>query len=458
MKPAGPHRDTVAAVATAAGRAAIGIVRITGPEAHAVLSAVVPSLGPDCAPRRAYAAWAVDPETGERIDRVLALRFDEGASYTGECSAEIQAHGGATNMQRLLSAVMAAGASPAPAGEFTRRAFMSGRMDLVQAEAVALMVSACSARAARASASQLAGGLSRAIEKARGPLVRALVSLEASLDFPDDDVGDPDQARIRSHLEDSLERVEALLGTWHRSQKIFGGLRVVLAGPPNAGKSSLMNRILGTERALTDARPGTTRDYLEQATEVDGVQVVLVDTAGVREGGRRVETLGIQMSLREVRSADVVLLVVDSAGITPEALESLVSEAPDGSVVVAVNKVDLDQRMDDDSSQRIRPFSSHRVSALTGEGVEEMISRVVAGHVQDSEAREVLLSCERHRHLLERSRGELAGVLAALDDGIPLDVLASCIRQAVAPLDELTGRQVLDQVLDEIFSTFCIGK
>lgn len=458
MRCAEHEPSTVAAIATAPGPAAIGVLRLSGPASHELLRALVPAVGRVPAERRFVTGWAVDPDTGERIDRVMAVAFPAGGSYTGEAAAEIHGHGGALVLERLLEAALRAGARAAPPGEFTRRAFLNGRLDLVQAEAVAQLVSAQGTRAARASLDQLSGGLSRSLEDARRPLVEALALVEASLDFPDEEVPDPGEQVLAAHIDSARRRLVELAGTWRRARRIFEGVRVVLAGPPNSGKSSLFNRILGRERALIDEQPGTTRDYLESSVETQGTLVTLVDTAGLRGGAGRVEAQGIEMSLEALAGADVVVLVVDGTGIAAGALGRLRSAARQVPIVVAVNKIDLGRTRDRESTSLLAPFERHLVSARTGEGVGALLDALAGGRADEANAATAMITQVRHRDLVERAAGELEGCLEDLAADVPPDLLAVRIRLATAHIDAITGREVGPEVLDEIFARFCIGK
>ncbi len=449
--------DTIAAIATAAGRGAIGIVRLSGPLAHRILRVVVPSLK-GAITGRILSGWARDPRTGTPIDHVVALAFDEARSSTGEKAAELQAHGGPAVLEQLLEAALWAGAVPAPPGEFTRRAFLNGRMDLLQAEAVAQLVAAKGERAARASARQLAGSLTGAIERARAPLLEALVELEAELDFADEDLPDADREHVRRLLEASHDALDRLHGTWRTSSRIFEGVRVVIAGPPNAGKSSLFNRLLGRDRALVHPEPGTTRDYLEASTAIAGIAFTLVDTAGLREAPGSVERRGIEMSIEAAASADVILLVVDSAGIDGHSLDSLARAAPDAEVLVAENKTDLPDRMGPGPAALLDGFERHEVSASTGDGLDGL--RASLGHiaVDRADPGSAVLACVRHRDLVGTAAQDISRTLAALASGTSSDVLAGEIRTALSRLDELTGREAVPELLDAIFGRFCVGK
>ena len=453
-----PERDTVAAVATPPGRGGIGIVRITGPRSREVLRAVVPSLPDPIPERRVFTAWARDVRTGERLDRVIAFVFDPSSSYTAEEAAEIQGHGGPLVLDRILSAALAAGAVPAPPGEFTRRAFLGGRMDLVQAEAVAELVAAGADRAASASVLQLAGGLSRELDAARAPLVEALSLLEASLDFADEAIPDADPTAILRLVEGSRSRLGRLLATWEGSRRIFQGVRVALAGPPNTGKSSLFNRLLGRDRAIVDAEPGTTRDFIEARASILGIRLTLVDTAGIRPGGGRIETLGMELALDAVRSADVVLLVVDASGVRPEPLRALVDAAPGVRMVAAVNKIDLPDRIDAASLSLLSSLRTFEVSALTGAGVADLARHLALGEGALADLEGPMLSCTRHRDLVSQALSDLDRARDAISRSLPAEIVSAEIREAISRLDCLTGREAVPEVLDAIFSHFCVGK
>jgi tRNA modification GTPase len=364
-----------------------------------------------------FTGWARDPLSRERIDQVVVFAFDPASSHTGQEAAEIHGHGGPAVLDRLLSAAIAAGAAPAPPGEFTRRAFLSGRIDLLQAEAVALIVAAAGNRAASASALQLAGGLSREFAASRSPLVTALSQLEATLDFPDDEIPPPDPASISQLLSQARERLGRL-----------------------------------------DPEPGTTRDYLEARMERSGIGLTLVDTAGLRQEPGRIEKAGMELSREAVRSADVLLLVVDASGITAEALNQLPGSSPGVRTIVAINKIDLDERMDPQSLSLLEPLVRFQVSALTGEGVSALASHLVDQEASHVDLEGPVLTCTRHRDLVSRAADDIDRATSAMRDGLPVEILAAEIRSSLAHIDELTGRETVPDVLDEIFSSFCIGK
>jgi tRNA modification GTPase len=267
----------------------------------------------------------------------------------------------------------------------------------------------------------------------------------------------PDPDAIASLIEEASARLGRLLETWEGGRRIFQGVRVVLAGPPNAGKSSLFNRLIGRRRAIVDPAPGTTRDYLEARLERAGIGLTLVDTAGLRSRPGRIERLGMELSREAVQGADIVLLVVDASGITSHAL-ALLEEASGARTVVAINKIDLDERMDADSLSLLEPLPRHEVSALTGEGVDALAAHLVGGEAASVDLEGPVLSCTRHRDLVSRAAGDLEKARQIVRDGLPAEILASELRSALSRIDELTGRETVPDVLDEIFSRFCIGK
>ena len=427
--------STIAAIATPAGSGGVGIVRLSGPDAISIATAVVRRPLP---PRRAVVSWAYDPGSGERIDEVLAIAMPGPRSYTGEDVAELQGHGGAENLARLLGAVLGAGAVMAGPGEFTRRAFENGRIDLTQAEAVAGVIAAGSERALRAAQRQLAGELGREIGSLQDEAVTALAGIEASIDFPDEGLSFPGP-------EAALTRVQAgihgLLATTEVGRALHEGLEVALIGPPNVGKSSLLNALVGEERALVAAAPGTTRDYVEVRVVWDGIPVTLVDTAGEREAESEIERRGVALGRARAARADVRVWVRD---VTDPGGD------PPSGVLVVWNKVD----------QGPAPSGELAVSATTGAGLSSLRAAVLAagggGSVDGGEG--VVVTSARQRALLVAAEGALARGLVALREGAPVELVAADVREVVTRLGEVTGAEVGDEVLDRLFASFCIGK
>ncbi len=434
--------DTIAAVATPAGRGGIGIVRVSGPNTPRIATAL---LGRAPEARRAVLSAFLDAR-GARVDEGIALYFPAPRSYTGEDVLELQGHGGPVVTHEVLAAVLDAGARLAEPGEFTRRAFLNGRLDLAQAEAVADLIDASSREAARSALRSLGGEFSSAI----GALVAQLTELraltEAMLDFPEEDVD-------RLHREDArarLGRVRAaladVLAKSRQGSLLRTGIHVVLAGRPNVGKSSLLNRLAGEDRAIVAAVPGTTRDAVREAIQIQGVPVVVVDTAGLHVAGDEVEQLGMERTRREMAHADIVLLVVETGNLEPPA-----EPLPAGATRIdVVNKIDLVP-----GTPAGRQGDRIFVSARTGDGLDALRDALLEASGWSAGGETVFLARERHLRALRSAHGHLEA--AAVQAG-QWEFFAEELRLAQEVLGAITGRVSSDDLLGEIFSRFCIGK
>jgi tRNA modification GTPase len=434
-------RDTIAAIATPPGRGGIGIVRVSGPNAPRIATALtggVPSA------RQATVCRFRDA-AGRRIDEGLALYFAAPHSYTGEPVLELHGHGGSMVMQMLLSACVEAGARLAEPGEFTRRAFLEGKLDLAQAEAVADLIDASSREAARSALRSLSGEFSSAIHALLAELIALRALVEAMLDFPEEEVDG-------LHVEDARARLTrldiALQETLAKSRQgslLRTGIHVVIAGCPNVGKSSLLNRLAGEERAIVTALPGTTRDALRESIEIDGMPLVLVDTAGLRSSDDEVERLGMQRTRQELERADVVLEVME-AGSTGDSFAG----DPGGSTRIRVyNKSDL-------APGFVAPEAGAvTVSAKTGAGIDTLREALLRAAGWSATGESVFLARERHINALERARAHTRAAAGAVRQW---ELLAEELRLAQESLGIITGEFVADDLLGEIFSRFCIGK
>jgi tRNA modification GTPase len=434
-------RDTIAAIATPPGRGGIGIVRISGPAVARIAKQVVGSL-----PRPREAAKArFRAADGEPVDEGIALYFPAPHSYTGEEVLELQGHGGPVVMQALLSACVDAGARLADPGEFTRRAFLEGRLDLAQAESVADLIDASSREAARSALRSLSGEFSAAIEALRSQLVELRALTEAQLDFPEEELDALHRddaarrlARIRASLEEVLEKSRQ--GALLRS-----GVHAVLAGPPNVGKSSLLNRLAGEERAIVTPIPGTTRDVLREPVQIDGVPLVLADTAGLRASGDEIERLGMERTRAELERADVVLAVHEAGS------QAQVQLAPPGSAAARIdvyNKSDLHPGF-------VPPAGALAVSAKTGAGLDALRKAILQAAGWSATGESVFLARERHLRGLASARDHLSSASAQAERW---ELFAEELRLAHEALGSITGAFGADDLLGEIFSRFCIGK
>lgn len=446
-----PLLDTIAALATPLGRSAIAVVRISGDRAGELLALVAPEAG-TFEPRRPRLVSLKDLD-GEPIDEGVVTLFGAPASFTGEDLAEISVHGSPVVVERLLRAVVAAGARPARPGEFTERAFRLGKMDLVRAEAIRDLIDARTEAAARASVGRLEGALSSRLAGAREDLLAAATSLTATIDFSEDvgEAVDPGVVRRLASARDALARLAA---SYDIGRLLSAGCRVAILGRPNAGKSTLFNALLGTARAIVTDVPGTTRDALEATLDVRGVPVELVDTAGLRVTDDRVEKIGVARAREEGERAAAVLYVYDaSLGLTEEDRESLA--ALDGKpVAVVANKVD---RLPEGTLVADAALAICGLAPDAGARLHALLERTVAADVTSDSASEVLGSL-RQRDLVDRARSASADAIEALERGDSPEYAATHVDAALAALADVFGETTSDDVLARIFSTFCIGK
>jgi tRNA modification GTPase len=432
--------DPIVALATPPGRSALAVIRLSGTGAFGIAARVIPSFRAD-PPRTAHYA-AFRDAAGQLIDRGLYLVFPGPRSETGEDVVEFQCHGGLAVPARLVAAIEAAGARPAHPGEFTRRAVQHGKLDLLQAEALGDLIDAEAPAQARAALVQLEGGLTRRIAALRAGLVELLALLAYDVDFPEEDDGPVSRDRIEAARAAVLAGVEQLLGTAPLADRVRRGALVVLAGPPNAGKSSLFNALLGSERALVTEIPGTTRDAIEAHVEFHGWPIRLVDTAGLGEATDRLDALGQAMGRRFVEGAD---LVVELGGLAVRRLGG--SEA---APLLVRAKADLGGEGE-----------GLPVSAVTGQGLAELKRAIVERLFQSGAGfadLEPALTRERHRVALTAARDALAAAATHLGEGGEAVLAAHHVQEAVRALDALVGVVDVEEVLDRVFASFCVGK
>jgi len=434
--------DTIAAIATPAGRGGIGIVRVSGGAVPLVARALIGGL-PE--PRFAVVRAFRDAQ-GEKLDLGIALYFKAPHSYTGEPVLELQGHGGPVVMLAVLRAALDAGARLANPGEFTRRAFLNGRMDLAQAEAVADLIDAASQEAARSALRSLGGEFSAAIRDLVAQLTELRALTEAMLDFPEDDVDSLHRTDAQARLARVAAALHEVLAKSRQGSLLRSGIHVVLAGRPNVGKSSLLNRLAGEERAIVTAVPGTTRDALRESIQIEGVPIVIVDTAGLHTSPDPVERIGMERARSEMARADLVLVVLDAANPLPPA-EPLPAA---GQRITVVNKIDLVPG----TAEGERGDAIH-VSAKTGAGLDALRAALLDAAGWSSRGESVFLARERHLRALELARAHLD---AAEAQAAHWEFFAEELRLAQEALGGITGQVSADDLLGEIFSRFCIGK
>jgi tRNA modification GTPase len=448
----GPH-DTIAALATPPGRGAIAIVRISG-ERAAEIAAALTRRTPQA--RRAVLCRFGDRH-GEAVDRGLMLYFPGPHSFTGEDVIELQGHGGAVVSDQLLATVLEHGARLAEPGEFALRAFLNDKLDLTQAEAIADLIDSGSRTAARAALRSLDGEFSRRIDALQSALTALRVQVEAWIDFPDEELERDDVRELDIRFEAAQERLLSILDGARQGAVLRSGLSIAIAGPANAGKSSLMNRLAGYEAAIVTHIPGTTRDPLREQIAVDGLPLTIIDTAGLRESADLVEVEGIRRSHAAVRQADRLIWVceiTESLDAACAALERAFTDAP--PVTIVQNKADLTGKEPALFLHGTVPVV--RLSALTGDGLTLLTSHLkdVAG--LQGQAGGALGARTRHVNALERAAKTLAAARAALDESCALELAAEDLRATQTALGEITGEFTSDDLLGEIFGSFCIGK
>jgi tRNA modification GTPase len=452
-------KDTIVAIATPPGEGAVALLRVSGPDATAIAAKVCEPLkgGPltSLAPRRQFRA-RVRAADGTVLDDVLVTRFTAPASYTGEEVVEISGHGGPLVAKRLLEAVVAAGARVANPGEFTQRAFLSGKLDLTQAEAVMDLIRAHSDLALRAAHEQLSGGLGRRIEALREGLLNLVAHVEAHIDFPDEDITPETGAALLERLDHARSQIAALLDTARPGRILREGLRTAIVGDPNVGKSSLLNALAGRDRAIVSATPGTTRDTIEEFVSVGGLALRLVDTAGLRDSTDAIEREGIERAWREVEVADLVLQVVDASLPRPPGATLLVAADAEQLRLVVLNKIDLGVHPDwNDASAALK------VSCVTGEGIDRLAGEIVeraAGGTLRSSAGALAAISVRHRECLTRAGAALDRARETLRSGESPEFVAVDLRAGLTACGEVVGGADSEAILDRIFATFCLGK
>lgn len=450
--------DTIAAIATPQGRGAVALLRVSGPDALGVLRRIAPGIG-DVRPRAQRLTALRHPESGELLDRGLVTYFAAPASYTGEDTLEIATHGGVLTPQLVLDALLAAGARAAEPGEFTRRAYLNGKLDLLQAEAVADLIDGRSRALHRAAVHQMERGLSRRVSELRDAVIGTEALIAYSIDFPEEDEPPVPPERIQAAARDVIARMEALLATAPEGELLREGALTVLAGRPNSGKSSLFNALLGTERAIVTDIPGTTRDALEASASVDGYPFRLVDTAGLRETGDVVEGMGIEVARRYLQAADLVLFCVDAGRAVDADERAFMDGIPPDRLILVRTKSDANPGNVDDGEPD--GPAAVLVSAATGDGIADLRRALLGrafGGILGEPGEAPLVTRERHARALRAARDEVAAFLETMDAMVPMEFAATHLRDAVAVLEDLVGAVSVDDVLDRVFGSFCVGK
>jgi len=456
--------DTIVAIATAPGRGAVGIIRVSGPDTPRVAAAILGCLP---APRSAVVSRFVDAD-GKTLDQGIALYFPAPASFTGESVLELQGHGGAVVMHTVLQRLLALGCRSARPGEFSERAFLNGKMDVAQAEAIADLIDAGTTAAARAAVRSMQGEFSEQIRALQSILTQLRVHVEAAIDFPDEEIDFLSSAAVAEQVSQVFARFGSITAAARQGALLRDGLTVVIAGKPNAGKSSLLNRLVGDEVAIVTELPGTTRDVLRERVHLDGLPLTLIDTAGLRSATDVVEAEGIRRARVEMRRADRVLYVVDASIEEPSLAPDLEGVPPSVPVTLVLNKIDLPavapEPVSDASvgasvgSLMSAGVTRLRVSARTGEGMNLLRDHLKASAGYEGAETGAFSARQRHLDALNRAHELVQGAVAGLQDTRALELFAEDLRLAQLALSEVTGEMTSDDLLGEIFGSFCIGK
>ncbi len=461
--------DTIVAIATPPGRGGIGVLRLSGSEARNIARPML-RLAHNLEAGRAHFSELIDPATGERLDEVVVTYFAKPHSYTTDDVVEISCHGSPVVLRHVVEMAINAGARLAEPGEFTMRAFLNGRIDLTQAEAVRDLIESQTLYQAQVAARQLEGALSKRLQPTKQKLVELIATMEAGVDFAEDDVSVIPDEQILARIAAVRAPLEELLASFAFGKVVHEGLTLAIVGRPNVGKSSLFNRLVEHERAIVTATPGTTRDLVSETVSIDGIPVRLVDTAGIRTALDEAESIGVRKSMEALAEADLALIVLDPSAMDPtdSDLAELLGKTEGRPRLVVVNKIDLVKDriagigfpQPGDNRPLIRLPDWVQTSALTGEGIEELRSKILQCVCGDGSAQQesAFLTNVRQQKLVEEAIAALAKATAAVPQRIPHEMILLDLYSALRPLDDITGATTADDILNLIFSSFCIGK
>ncbi|WP_456484790.1 tRNA uridine-5-carboxymethylaminomethyl(34) synthesis GTPase MnmE [Desulfurobacterium sp.] len=455
--------DTIAAISTPLSKGAIGIVRISGERALEILKKVFRTKSgkpKETFEDRKMTYGIIVDENNDEIDEVLAVYMKGPKTFTGEDVVEIHSHGGIYVVRKILKRVLSEGARLAEPGEFTKRAFINGRIDLVQAEAINEIINAESELSLKVAVNHLKGNLSSKIESIIDRLFHLKAFIEAAVDFPEEEIEIIETGRVKEEVEKAARDIEKLLETYDDGRIIREGIKIAIAGRPNVGKSSLLNALLKEERAIVTDIPGTTRDVIEETVTLKGIPVRLIDTAGIREARDTVEKIGISRTMEKLKTADVILFVIDgSIGFTEEdrKIYDILKNNP--NLIVVINKKDQGLRV------TCKDFKQNciEISAKTGEGIENLSETIMKKLLLEPETlfkeAETMITSERHKNLLEKALKNLQNMKVSIESGVESpEFLALDLDEALDALGEIVGKKGVEDMLDIIFSTFCIGK
>ncbi len=452
--------DTIAAISTARGESGIGIVRISGDEAFKILNEIfVPfTKNKDLGNYKLNYGYIYDD--GKAVDEVLVSRMKGPRSYTTEDVVEINCHGGYYTTKKILEVVLKKGARMAEIGEFTKRAFMNGRIDLSQAEAVIDIIHGKTEKSVSLSLDQLKGSLRDQIKEFKEAFLDITAHVNVVMDYPEEGIDDPLPLELRKKLEEVYRKADNLISSYDKGKKIKEGIKTVIVGKPNVGKSTLLNTLLQEERAIVTSFPGTTRDIIEEIINIKGIPLVLVDTAGIRETDDIVENIGVKKSLEFIDKADLVLLVLDSSKEIEEedirVIEKILEL--DKQYIVLLNKIDLERKLD---ISRYNLKNIVEISAQNNINMDKMENEIyefITDNEIDDSSEKLILTNIRHKTALEKTKESIKNIFETIDMGMPLDLISVDLKEGLDSLSDITGEITSEDILDHIFAKFCVGK
>ncbi len=460
--------DTIVAIATPLGESALSVIRVSGDETFSIMEKVF-RKGKErkkvkfekLPQRQAIYGFVVDPETEELVDEVILISYPEPKSYTTENMVEIMCHGGTVTPVRVLKTIIKAGARLAEPGEFTKRAFLGGRIDLTEAEAVLDIIHSTSEKAQKSALAQLTGELRKKIEELSTKLKESLMLVEASVDFPEEDIEFIDYEELKRRLEEVVEEINHLLEKSQEGKILREGVPTIIIGKPNVGKSSLLNTLLMEERAIVTEIPGTTRDTIEEKVSIRGITLHIIDTAGIRKTLDKVEKIGVERSLKKLEEAQLILFVIDASTDIDETdiyIAELVKEKGKPTILI-MNKIDLGKKADITKLPiNTDEIETVEISTKTKEGLECLKDKILKVLDIKSDSQERVYINERHKEVLIRAREALKRCLETLKLGLSNEFIAIDLKEALNRLGEITGETTPDDILNMIFERFCIGK
>ena len=452
--------DTIAAISTPRGEGGIGIIRISGDKSFEILERIFNTKNPNRDLGFYKFNYGFIHDNGKIVDEVMAVRMKAPKTYTCEDVVEINCHGGHLISEKVLELVLKNGARHAEQGEFTKRAFMNGRIDLSQAEAVMDIIHGKTEKSISLSLEQLRGDMRDKIDSFKKALLDVTAHVNVVLDYPEEGIDDPLPSNLRENLENVYAEADRLISSYDKGKKIKEGIKTVIAGKPNVGKSTLLNSLLKEERAIVTHIPGTTRDVIEEIINIKGIPLVLTDTAGIRKTEDIVENIGVEKSKKFIENADLVLLVLDASRELESEDREVIEEIQNHNkkTIVLLNKIDLERKIE---LEEFNLENILEISAKDNIGIEDMEERIysyiVEENVEDS-SEKLIITNIRHKTALEKTKDAIRNIFETIDAGMPMDLISVDLKEALDSLSEITGEISSEDILDHVFGNFCVGK